>query len=461
MRNWIAWLFELDPKDLASSSDWRMDFAAEYGGAVLLALLVGLAVLGYLVIRSYRREGSAPPAVKATLASLRLLVAGIAVALLFRPALVLQFIEMRYATVVVALDDSASMGATDRYVGHEVDDPGAKELAELLELDPAELNDMPRRELLRRALLRPDGALARLARRQDVVLMRFAAGEGDGDYVRGMTVLPAAARDDDDAVDLAALREALAGLSAAGRETDLATAVEGALARTAGRRLSGLVVFSDGQVTVNRPVDGLKRARRLAAQRRVPLCGVCVGRAWRHVRNVGVVAVRPPAKRIRRGERATFTVKLLHALRGPHDVVVELRRRRPDATEWTEVTRSDPVALPSGVEPGAPAPRESIREVEIALTPEEIGTELGEFVYQARVAPLEDETNADDNAATVRVEICDETVNVLLVGRAGWEFQYLRNFLLRHRRIGPDGKPRQAFRVTVWQQDADPGLNLD
>ncbi|MFW6133927.1 MAG: hypothetical protein ACOC8F_08530, partial [Planctomycetota bacterium] len=33
--------------------------------------------------------------------------------------------------------------------------------------------------------------------------------------------------------------------------------------------------------------------------------------------------------------------------------------------------------------------------------------------------------------------------------------------LLRHRRIGADGKPRQAFRVTVWQQDADTGVNLD
>ncbi|MBS3733983.1 MAG: hypothetical protein KGY99_03555 [Phycisphaerae bacterium] len=458
MRDWLTWLFELDPEALTSSSNWRLAFAGQYPAGVLLALVAGLVVVGYLVVRSYRREGNTPTAAKVILTGLRLGVVAIIVALLFRPALVLEFVRMQYATVAVVLDDSASMGNTDRYnPGRTDDEPRA--LAEMIGVKAAELDEMPRRELLRRALQRPDGALARLARNQDLVLMRFAPGEG-ADYVRPLGIVPAGARRGGDAsVDLTALGEALDALSVEGRRTDLSAAVDGALARTAGRRLSGLVIVSDGQVTEDAPGAGLKRARRRAAARRAGLCCVCVGRPRRHSRNVTVVSARPPARRIRRGRRATFAVKLLHTLPEPHDVTVELRRRRPDATDWATVARSEAVHLPADAaeDDAAPAPR----TVEIILTPEEVGTELGEFVYQARIAPLDDEADTDDNAASTYVELCDETVNVLLVGHAGWEFQYLRNFLLRQKRKDPDGEMRDAFRVTVWQQDADKGFNQD
>lgn len=470
MQKLIQWLFDLDPDELEASESWWFEFAADYGNGVILAMVAGLAVLGFLVVRSYRREGHAPVAIKATLTGLRLLVVAAAVSLLFRPAIVLRFVEKRFSTVAVVIDDSASMDETDRYVGSDLE--GAPEesvaLAEMLGVSPRELNELPRIEAVRRALLRHEGALARLAENQDVLLLRFApGGPGGADYVEGLGVIPAAAREGDgEKVDLSALSGALAPLTAQGTTTDLAAAVRGALARSAGRRLSGMLIVSDGQPTVQDPAPGLAAARELAAGRRVPLCAVCVGRQRRHVRNVAVASIRTPARQVRRGDNLTFTVRVRHSLYEEMDTVVRLMRRaargpeREEPGGWSEVAATD-VTLPSGLEPDEPTPRESITEVEIELTGEQVGTEPGLFDFEARVDALSDEVNTEDNVKLTTLEVRDDKVNVLLIGNAGWEFQFLRNFFLRARREGPDGESQDVFRVSVWQQDADPGLNLD
>ena len=53
----------------------------------------------------------------------------------------------------------------------------------------------------------------------------------------------------------------------------------------------------------------------------------------------------------------------------------------------------------------------------------------------------------DDNEARARVRVTDEKIRVLLVsGDSGWEFQYLRNRLLRN---------PHKYLVSIWQQNAD------
>ena len=74
-------------------------------------------------------------------------------------------------------------------------------------------------------------------------------------------------------------------------------------------------------------------------------------------------------------------------------------------------------------------------------------------MYKARIEPLPEEMITTDNEASATVRITDQKLNVLLIsGDAGWEFQYLRNYLL---------KMSEHYAVTVWQQNADPRFNQE
>ena len=70
----LEWLFRIKPGQTAGGESWRVDFIAEYNSYVKLGMLLVLAALTFLVIRSYRREGDASRRVKAILASVRLAV---------------------------------------------------------------------------------------------------------------------------------------------------------------------------------------------------------------------------------------------------------------------------------------------------------------------------------------------------------------------------------------------------
>ena len=77
--------------------------------------------------------------------------------------------------------------------------------------------------------------------------------------------------------------------------------------------------------------------------------------------------------------------------------------------------------------------------------------ESGAFTYKAVIDPGTDELLTDDNEVRARTTVRDAKIRVLLIsGDSGWEFQYLRNFLLRD----PD-----RYLVSVWQQNADLRFN--
>jgi hypothetical protein len=76
--------------------------------------------------------------------------------------------------------------------------------------------------------------------------------------------------------------------------------------------------------------------------------------------------------------------------------------------------------------------------------------EIGVFNYRARVPPLADEKNTDDNQQTVSIEVVDARNRLLYVeGTPRWEYKFLRRILLADQQVspvifytGPDGKPR-------------------
>ena len=467
----LRWILGIDSGQPNTGGAWRISFVSEYSSYVKLAMLLALAAMVYLTIRSYRREGNAPRRAKAVLACIRIAVIVLVFLVLLRPALVLRFTEDVYSSVVLLIDDSASMAMKDRYPQNGTDNSPAA-IAQLLKTDPAALRQMSRSRIVRDVLLRRSGAVAEIAGEHNVLVMRFAPGDAEsGGYVERLKLVPARAKgawggEGDDG--LPALTAALGSLRAAGSQTDLAAAVLGAMSETAGQRISAIVVITDGQVTVEGAAALVAQARQQAEQRSIPLYAVCVGDTATRHKNLAVTSVRAPSLRVRRGSRVTFSVKLQQSMFADQTVVVSLRRRRSGQQAWQEVAKSEPVKLTgpdtSATRPAGQPPLQGDdgrQLVTINVEGDALGAELGDFIYQAYVQPAKDDVNPDDNAAETPLRICDDKVNVLLVGVAGWEFQFVRDFFLRERRTGPDGKSEEAFRISVWQQDAEAELNQD
>jgi len=60
----------------------------------------------------------------------------------------------------------------------------------------------------------------------------------------------------------------------------------------------------------------------------------------------------------------------------------------------------------------------------------------GEYVLQASIPPLEDETVKDNNSVSQRLSVIDSKIKILFIEQSPrWEFRYLRNILLRDRRV--------------------------
>ncbi len=459
MKQIVTWLLGSDPAELVGEGNWRFGFVASYGNYINLLLIVLFAAMAYLIIRSYRREGDNPGSVKAGLAGIRLLVCAALLAVLFRPAIVLRFTRTVYSSVLVLIDDSRSMSFTDRY-----DDPNEQAaLAAIMSTDEAGLEDVSRTDIVRRVLGRQGGVLEKLAEDHPIVLMGFSTDkQGREAYTRTLGLIPgvtaSAETKDKDANTQATTvpadpAEILAALTAGGYETNLPAALRDSMDSVLGRRIAGIVMISDGQMTTRGGADRLADAMACANQRGRRIFPVLVGDPT-PPKNVAITGLQAP-REVRRGAMTEFSVVLAHRNLTGQEVRVKLLRRPAETDggtedEWTETGIAQAVRLNGEKSrPGssATAGDHGVQTVEMAVEPETIGR----FVYRAVVEPHADERNRQDNHADAPVEVSDEKIRVLLVsGDAGWEFQYIRNFLHRQ---------PELYRLSVWQQDADRDVN--
>lgn len=453
MNKVLIWLLGSDPTELVGKGNWRFGFVAEYGNYVNLALIAVFLAMVYLIVRSYRREGSNPTGAKAFLSAVRILVCLLILAVLFRPAVVLRFTRTLYSTVLVLIDDSRSMSFPDHYT----DANARQEVADHLGVTTAELEDLPRTDVVRRSLGGRSGVLARLAREHPLALMRFSTDRpGSEAYTRALGHVALAAEDDGDgepndvpATAPIGVREILGGLTASGYETNIPAALRDAIESALGRRVAGIVFVSDGQMTTQGAGARLVDALAYANQRGMRLYPVLVGDPT-PPKNLAVTGLQAP-REIRRGARTEFTVVLAHRNLAGRAVTVRLLRRPRDKETWGDTGISEKVVLngesPSGLPPAAAGRSKGVQTVALQVEPDRIG----KFVYRAVVEPQEDERNPNDNAAEAPVSVSDEKIKILLVsGDGGWEFQFLRNFLHRQ---------PELYRLSVWQQNADKEIN--
>jgi len=266
-----------------------------------------------------------------------------------------------------------------------------------------------------------------------------------------------AARDDQDITALAAglgqlhrsgalaRRTSLAELAGNGFETNLSTAIRNALEKVSGRRLAGIIVISDGQITSMGSGNGrLSSALDFAMESKVPLYGISVGDP-EPPRNLTVAALQAP-REIRKDSEAEFTATVTHRNLDGENVTVRLEERPADSKDWVDTGVSESLVLAGNPEDESMS--RSLQTVAMIYTP----TKLGDFAYRAVIEPVAGEEKKSDNkSAPSIVTISENRIRILVIsGDAGWEFQYLRNFLVRQ---------RDLYRISMWQQNADPDVN--
>jgi hypothetical protein len=241
----------------------------------------------------------------------------------------------------------------------------------------------------------------------------------------------------------------LSSLDGKGFQTRYAQALGRALEMIRGRRTEAIIVIGDGQNTSESRApsidDVINEARRLS----VPIIPVLVGSSRRPA-TVYVSSLRSN-NRVPRNSGMTFTATVSYCnIEDDAGVLLRLLRRSQDeeGAEWTEVARTEkPVLLkrPSVEEYNKTL---HVTEVEIPYEPKEVGR----FEFKAEpVNDLSDPRARKVEPPSVLVRVLDERIRILLVGGdAGWEFQHLKNFLLRQ----PD-----LYQLSVWQQNADKDIN--
>ena len=359
------------------------------GGQGWLWLAAGLAAVVLLLVlyREERRLVSRRAGLG--LLGLRLVAAAVLVLALFEPIASRTWREAVRGRVLVAVDDSESMATADR-VG-----PG----------------DRPsRREVARGLIDGPAAPLAGLAADHDVRATRFA-------------------REASPEVPPADLARGLGRADDPGRSTtDWGPALALALKGADDAPLVGVVLLTDGRQ--NAPGDPSPLVDRLAA-RGVPVYPVLIG------------STTPPA------DRAVASVKAPEGL-NKGDVAVVSATIKLDGVEpgvGVDVTLTRPGSAPLKQTVRVPADRS--RPTATFRVPLDA---VGSVPLTVSVEPGPDDARSDNDKKTAVVRVADDKARVLLVdGEPRWEFQYLRNALVRD--------PRVAVDAIVFHQPALPSAS--
>jgi len=513
MKQFVEILLGLPAGQLSGADGWRVQWVGlPESGWAALGLLALIAALIWLTVRSYGREGDTPRRPKAALAAVRIAIILGIVAMLAQPAIELKRVRTDTSAVVVLVDDSMSMSLTDPsasatrldrvraalggdggaleqlrrdhpiwLIAFSTDSPQTSAYTRVLGVwDPPD--DQAREPVsapslggvrlaatvavacgawlavwltlgaLRRRRSKRDGRAAAprpwlLAVSAVALIVGFAAATCAVNgrlAARSLASTPATTRPAE--ADFAAeLQRSTGELAARGFRTDLVDALRDGLDRLGGRRIAAAVLVTDGRQSRggdHRPrIEGV---RELLGLRGVRLITVCAGDpAVRPNLRVASVVL-PSLVRLDATTEARVAVEGVNC--AGRTATVRLFRRADRTAEWTDTGLSAEVEMVAG-----PAAEDGPQRCAAVATLPLTCDQLGEFAYRAAVDPIDGEPITHDNAARTRLTVSEARTRVLLISAdAGWEFQYLRNFLLRD-----PGR----YQVSVWQQNADAEFN--
>ena len=375
-----AWEFRYDAPWPGWFPDWGV-------------LLVGMAVVGF-VVWVYRRDArSVPTSIRVLLPGLRLML--LACVLLFLTRMTLSISRTGLPVLVVMLDVSASMGLEDQY-------PDAKSQRAAKQLGGKE----PTRAKIARALLTQRNAafLKKLQRRHKLRVYRFAESAtpiGRGEYVGA-----------DEIKELVGL---LGSLRSEGDETRPGPALRKVLDELRGMPPTAIIILTDGVASTGES-DKLSTVATLAGSRMVPLFAIGIG-SEEPSRDVQLYDLLVDEVAFV-DDPITFVAKLRGFGYEGEAATVLLKRKGEDA-----VLASRPVTVPADGEP---------TKIELTYVP----PEAGEFDFVLEVTPLAKENNSDNNSEMRHVSVRRERIRVLLVDSVPrYEFRFVKHLLERDKTV--------------------------
>ncbi len=380
MTRLLEWLLGLENIRLGRDEPVLLRWEA---GAESWILFTFAVVAACIIAAAYRSERVSRTR-RVALATVRCAVVALVVAMLCRPALVLQHNRVEASHVALLVDTSLSMNL--------VDAPAVSESRAL---------DGPRPSRLHRvqeAFALDDAApLRKLLENNAVQLYTFAGSAESTAFAAGANSLP-------DLID------ALQATRADGASSDLGAALERVLEKGQGRRLAAVVLASDGRAT--QPAS-LKDAVELAAGRQVPIYPVRVG-STEPIRDLEVGPLRAQDGVFVNDLLAVEAQIAARGLSSPTIVHVNLIDERTGAAVATDTVT---------IEPSSPTTL-----VELRTKP----TLAGAARYRVEVDALSGEPNVENNSDRVDVHILEGGLKVLYVdGHPRYEYRYLKNALLR------------------------------
>ena len=245
------------------------------------------------------------------------------------------------------------------------------------------------------------------------------------------------------------------GLMAASRETlgtgpigddGLATDWEAVLSQAVGtdqgggdRPVVGVVLLTDGRN--NGPVADSPALPKLV-ENKVPVFGVMIG-STEAPTDVAIAAINAP-ETVDKDQVARIDVTI-KADGLPVGTEVPIRLERAGQPAMVQTVRA---------QAGGGRPSTSFRV---------LMDEPGEVALSVTVGPIEGDVRAENDQKVIRVIVVDDKARVLLVdAEARWEFQYLRNLLVRDPRVTLEvvvlNQPRLGGRSEGFYQQALPAV---
>ena len=250
LTNAMVWLLDIEKPEVGTGMQWRIDGTWDWsaGNTLLLMLLIAVAIA--VVAFFYHRErSSAGRGKRLLLASMRIALIVLIVAMLYDARLMRAKTSLPF--VVVMVDESASMETIDRY------DDAAVQSAIAQRLGAVNLEEPTRLNLAKAILLQGEGKLLTDMNKTYKLLVYFV-----GDGVRQP--------EGDDPAALAAIRD----LEPVGQASRLGMAVKKVLNDLRGTQPAAVVLLTDG-ITTDGP--GIAEAAAYARRKAVPLYLVGLG----------------------------------------------------------------------------------------------------------------------------------------------------------------------------------------
>ena len=395
-------------------------------GWLAVGALSLLALLCWAVMWMYRFDGrrGASPRVRVGLGIIRCMVIVMLAIVLLEPVRVRILRRWIDSYTVVLVDDSSSMGLTDRYR----DEASSARVQRVLE---GTATSSVRRSVLAVHMLgvNDNKFLRELADRNRIKLYTFSDEPQLLATIRASREEAAGSGGLDDEPDsLFGVRDIKLELSATGSGTNIERAVRRAVESVGGAPIAGVVILSDGGFNQGASVE---ETARFASDRDVPLYVVGIGDPA-SPQNVRVTEVLAPPNAF---QLDPFSISARLAAEGidGQSILVRLLERNTSEGGRDRIVASKSVTVQPG---GAIAP----------VTFERSQSRVGRFVYTVEVPVLENESVADDNSRQTTVNVINSRTRVLIVsGGPSWDYRFLSRLLERDKTID----------VSCWLQSAD------